>query len=151
MSYEKLANEEPEDRFMANIPEWQLEQFKKDTRYQRVAAIHVDVSEQFQVHFKELDQLADASLKLFMSDGFTGAIVAQEKFTDEEAPAKSDLQIKSRVVAAGILLPAEGGGGEGAKAAGGAAALQDAQCDCSSRLRFRGHGGTSLILSLTGD
>ena len=77
-----------------------MQQLKKDTRYQRVVAIKVDVEGDFKGHFQEFDDVAEASMKIYMNDNFKGVVVAQEPPQDEDGNVqeKSEVQKKAEMM-----------------------------------------------------
>ena len=53
------------------VSKWHLDQLKKDQRYLRLTQAHRQVDfggEQFQEQFKDYDEIADTSMKIYMTD-----------------------------------------------------------------------------------
>ena len=75
---------------------WQVKQLKKDVRFQRVAQIKVDAEQEFREHFQEFDEVAEASMRIYMSEGFKGVI--QPSQNNEEEERKSELVKKAEMM-----------------------------------------------------
>jgi hypothetical protein len=76
---------------VSKLSVWQVKQLKKDVRFQRVANSlkgAVDTEQEFREHFTEFDEVAEASMRMYMSDTFKGLIQPSEL---EEGDPKDDV------------------------------------------------------------
>ena len=60
---------------VADMSKWQRQMYKKDDRYLTMTrAVSRDNTEQFEAHFREYEEIVDASIRIYTSDGFRGNI-----------------------------------------------------------------------------
>ena len=60
---------------VADMSKWQRQMYKKDDRYLKVSkAVSRDNTEQFEGHFREYEEIVDASIRIYTSEGFRGTI-----------------------------------------------------------------------------
>ena len=60
---------------VADMSKWQRQMYKKDDRYLKMTkVVSRDNTEQFEAHFREYEEIVDASIRIYSSDGFRGTI-----------------------------------------------------------------------------
>lgn len=79
----------------AGLTKWHIAQMKKDPRYKRVASTNFVVEGNFKDHFQELDDVADASIRIFMDDEFKGVVAVEEAPKGQTEDPKSAVQRKA--------------------------------------------------------
>lgn len=83
------------------MPDYLISQMMKDKRFQKaIGGVKTDLTEEFLQRFQEFDEVVDASVRIYMSDGFRGVINSPKNGEDGEPiqDTRSALLIKAEAI-----------------------------------------------------